>query len=72
MTTKEKELVKAYKKYINFLTNSYIEVFDIARVHNYVCSDEDFELGQQLRDNIKQLEEECGMPDNNILMDYLY
>ena len=72
MTTKEKELVKAYKKYINFLTNSYTEVFDIARVHNYVCSDEDFELGQQLRDNIKQLEEKYGVPTDDTLIDYLY
>ena len=43
MTTKVKNLVKAYKKYIDFLSNSYADVFSIAHAHGYQCSEEDFE-----------------------------
>ena len=72
MTTKEMELVKAYKKYIDFLGNAYENVFAIASVHNYSCSEEDIKLGQQMRNAIKELENECAVPDNDVLMDYLY
>lgn len=72
MTAKEMELVKAYKKYIDFLGNAYENVFAIASVHNYSCSEEDIKLGQELRDTIQKLEEECAIPDNDVLMDYLY
>lgn len=72
MTAKEMKLVKAYKKYIDFLGNAYENVFAIASVHNYSCSEEDIKLGQKLRDTIQKLEEECGVPDNDVLMDYLY
>ena len=59
MTAKETELVKAYKKYIDFLGNAYENVFAIASVHNYSCSEEDIKLGQELRANIIKLEAEC-------------
>jgi hemoglobin-like flavoprotein len=72
MTTKVKNLVKAYKKYIDFLSNSYADVFTIAHAHGYQCSEEDFEMGEKLRNAIKELENECAVPDNDVLMDYLY
>lgn len=72
MTAKEKELLKAYKKYINFLGDNYNTVLGLASVHGYNCNEKDIEKGQQLRDAIKQLEEECGVPDDNVLIDYLY
>jgi hypothetical protein len=72
MTQKQKELVKLYKKYINFLSNSYADVFGIAHTHGYQCSDEDFEMGEKLRNAIKKLEEECGVPADDTLIDYLY
>jgi hypothetical protein len=43
MENKEIKLIKAYKKYINFLSNSYADVFSIAHAHGYQCSEEDFE-----------------------------
>ena len=58
MTTKEKELIRAYKKYIYFLGNEYDKVLEIAWIHNYTCKESDIKLGQELRDNIKKLEEE--------------
>lgn len=66
MTAKEKELVKAYKKYIQFLGNEYDVVFTLAYVHGYNCSESKIELGKQLRKEIQELEEECG-----ILNEYL-
>ena len=72
MRTKEKELVKAYRKYINFLTNSYADVFSIAHAHGYQCSEEDFKMGEKMRNTIKELENECGVLYNDVLMDYLY
>lgn len=72
METKEIKLIKAYKKYINFLGDEYNKVLGIACIHNYTCKESDIKLGQQMRDTIKQLEEECGVPDDNVLMDYLY
>ena len=33
MTAKEKELVKAYKDYIYFLSKAYDEAFNIANIH---------------------------------------
>ena len=76
MTTKEKELVRAYKKYIDFLGNAYDNVFAIASVHNYSCSEKDIKLGQELRDTIQkleeELEEESSLYTTNDLTDYLY
>ena len=72
MKTKQKELVKLYKKYIDFLSNAYADVFTIAHTHGYQCSDEDFEMGEKLRNDIKKLEEECGVPEYDTLIDYLY
>lgn len=70
MTAKEKELVKAYKKYIHFLGEEYNAVFTLAYVHGYNCSDSKIELAEQLRKEIQELEEECGIP-NEYLEDYL-
>ena len=67
MTAKEKELVKAYKKYIHFLGNEYDVVFTLAYVHGYNCSESKIELGKQLRKEIQELEEECGLPDENLI-----
>ncbi len=72
MENKEIKLIKAYKKYINFLSNSYADVFTIAHTHGYQCSDENFEMGEKLRNAIKKLEEECAVPADDILIDYLY
>ena len=70
MTAKEKELVKAYKKYIHFLEIEYDGGFTLAYVHGYNCSESKIELGKQLRKEIQELEEECGMP-NEYLEDYI-
>ena len=70
MTAKEKELAKAYKKYIHFLGNEYDIVFSIANAHGYNCGESKIELGEQLRKEIRELEEECGMP-NEYLEDYI-
>lgn len=70
MTAKEKELAKAYKKYIQFLENEYNVVFTLAYVHGYNCSESKIELGKQLRKEIQELEEECGIP-NEYLEGYL-
>jgi hypothetical protein len=47
-------------------------VFTIAHTHGYQCSDKDFEMGEKLRNAIKKLEEECGVPADDTLIDYLY
>lgn len=70
MTAKEKELVKAYKKYIRFLGNEYDIVFLIANAHGYNCGESEIKLGEQLRKEIRELEEDCGM-HNEYLEDYL-
>ena len=70
MTAKEKELVKAYKKYIHFLGNEYDVVFTLAYVHGYNCSESKIKLGEQLRKEIQELEEVCGMT-NEYLEGYL-
>lgn len=70
MTAKEKELVKAYKKYIRFLGEAYNVAFSIANAHGYNCSESEIELGEQLRKEIQELENECGMP-NEYLEDYI-
>ena len=72
MTTKEKELIKAYRKYINFLGDAYDNVFSFANIHGYKCSEEDIKLGQQMRNTIEELENECGVLYNDVLIDYLY
>lgn len=72
MTTKEMKLIKAYKKYIYFLGDAYDDVFSFASIHGYKCSEENIKLGEQMRNAIKELEKECGVPDNDVLMDYLY
>lgn len=69
--TKEQQLIKAYKKYIHFLSEAYDEAFLIANAHGYNCSEAEVAFGQQLRNAIQDLETECGVPDE-ILMDYLY
>ena len=61
MTVKEKELVEAYKKYIQFLESEYNAVFTLAYVHGYNCSKSKIELSEQLRKEIQELEEECGV-----------
>lgn len=61
MTAKELELIKAYKEYINILGEEYDEVFNIANIHGYNCEDHKINLGQQMRNAIKKLEEECGI-----------
>lgn len=70
MTAKEKELAKAYKKYIQFLESEYKAVFTLAYIHGYNCSESKIELSEQLRKEIQELEEECGMP-NEYLEGYL-
>ena len=61
LTAKELELIKAYKEYINFLGEEYDEVFNIANIHGYNCEEYKINLGQQMRNAIKKLEEECGI-----------
>lgn len=56
MTAKEKELVKAYKDYIYFLSKAYDEAFNIANIHGYNCSEQEIEFGQKLRNRITELE----------------
>ena len=70
MTVKEKELVEAYKKYIHFLGDEYNAVFTLAYIHGYNCSESKIELAKQLRKEIQELEEECGMP-NEYLEGYI-
>lgn len=67
MTAKEKELVMAYKKYIYFLGNAYDDMFQFAHTHGYSCRESDIELGQQMRNAIQELENECGLPDENLI-----
>ena len=61
MTTKELELIKAYKEYIHFLSKAYDVAFNIANIHGYNCEEYKINLGQQMRNAIKKLEEECGI-----------
>ena len=61
MTAKELDLIKAYKEYINFLGEEYDEVLNIANIHGYNCEEYKIKLGQQMRNAIKKLEEECGI-----------
>ena len=61
MTAKELELIEAYKEYINILTEEYNEVFNIANIHGYNCEEYKINLGQQMRNAIKKLEEECDI-----------
>ena len=68
--TKEQQLIKAYKKYIHFLSEAYDEAFLIANAHGYNCSEAEVAFGQQLRNAIQDLETECNIPDE-ILTEYL-
>lgn len=61
-----KELIDAYKKYIDFLGRAYDDVFLFANTHGYNCTETEIKIGQQLRDEIKKLEKECGINNNNI------
>ena len=61
---KELKLIQAYQKYIHFLGKAYDDVLGLAWVHGYRCSEQEIELGQQLRNAIKELEEECGVDPN--------
>lgn len=61
MTAKELELIKAYQEYIHFLGKAYDDVLVLAWVHGYRCSEQEIEFGQQLRDNIKELEDKCDI-----------
>jgi succinate dehydrogenase flavin-adding protein (antitoxin of CptAB toxin-antitoxin module) len=56
MTAKELELIKAYKEYIHFLDKDVM-----AWINGYQCSEQKIEFGQQMRNAIKELEEECGI-----------
>ena len=67
MTAKEKELLIAYKKYIKFLGDAYDDVFEFAHSYGYSCRNSDIELGQQMRNAIQELENECGLPDENLI-----
>lgn len=49
MTKEEKKLIQAYKDYINFLTEAYDQVFQIAKIHGYCCSKESVEKGEMMR-----------------------
>ena len=71
MTAKELDLIKAYQKYIQFLGKAYDEAFSIANIHGYNCSESKIELGEQLRNEIKELERECGINQIEDLEDYL-
>lgn len=71
MTTGIK-LIKAYKKYINLLGDAYDDVFSFASIHGYKCSEENIKIREQMRNAIKKLEEECGVPTDDTLIDYLY
>jgi hypothetical protein len=71
MTETENKLMQAYKKYIDFLTDSYREVFCIAKAHGYTCSQDDYELGESLRANIKKLEAESISNKGKSLMQNL-
>ena len=64
MTAKELELIKAYQEYIHFLSKAYDVAFTLANIHGYNCSESEIKLGQQLRNNIKELEEKCGVDPN--------
>lgn len=59
-----KELIDAYKKYIDFLGRAYDDVFLFANSHGYTCTETEIKIGQQLRDEIKKLEKECGINNN--------
>lgn len=59
-----KELIDAYKKYIDFLGRAYDDVFLFANTHGYTCTETEIKIGQQLRDEIKKLEKECGINNN--------
>lgn len=59
-----KELIDAYKKYIDFLGKAYDDVFLFANSHGYTCTETEIKIGQQLRDEIKKLEKECGINNN--------
>ena len=59
MTAKELELIKAYQEYIHFLSKAYDVAFGIANIHGYNCSESEIELGQQMRNAIKELEDKC-------------
>lgn len=59
-----KELIDAYKKYIDFLGKAYNVAVLFAYSHGYTCTETEIKIGQQLRDEIKKLEKECGI-DNN-------
>lgn len=61
MTAKELELIKAYQEYIHFLGKAYGYVHVLAWVHGYRCSEQEIELGEKLRNAIKELEKECGV-----------
>ena len=61
---KELKLIQAYQKYIHFLGKAYDDVLGLAWAHGYRCSEQEIEFGQQLRDAIKELEEECGVDPN--------
>ena len=62
MTAKELELIKAYKEYINILIEECDDdVFNIPNIHGYNCEEYKPNLGQQMRNTIKKLEEECDI-----------
>lgn len=54
------KLIQAYKDYINFLTEAYDEVFQIATIHGYCCSKESVEKGEMMRSAIRELELEVS------------
>lgn len=63
---KLKELIYTYKIYIDLLSEAYDNMFLFANTHGYTCTETEIKIGQQLRDEIKRLEEECEIDNNNI------
>lgn len=64
MSLKELKLIQVYQKYIHFLGEAYNDMFAVANAHGYNCTKQEIEFGQQLRNAIKELEEECGVDPN--------
>lgn len=50
------KLIIKLKEYIKFLSKEYSEAYKIANIHHYKCSKESIELGEKLRNEIKELE----------------
>ena len=65
MIEKKTKLINAYRKYIYFLSKAYDDMFTFANAHGYNCSETEIKIGQQLRDDMQKLENDCKIPDVN-------